>query len=114
MLSPSCENGALSRLSNTQPEPNASCVAHAVSRTLTTNHPSPAGARPAGVSCNWASVIAPPLVTPVVSLTPSFRSGGDDGIGQHLQRREPEWAGRRRPCGGLGRNHDVHLRPGPR
>src|SRR5438132_4096740 len=69
MLIPSCGNGALSRPSNTQPEPNASCVTHLVSRTLTTNHPSPAGSKPPGVSCSWASsVIHPPLVGPLVSL----------------------------------------------
>ena len=54
MLMPNCGNHA-SRLSNTHPEPNVSDVIHSVSRTFTTNQPSPVGARPAPESSSCAS-----------------------------------------------------------
>src|SRR5919206_2528952 len=74
MLIPSSGNGAFSRLSKTHPEPNASCVIHAVSRTLTTNQPSPAGSKPENVSCSCASSVTPLLSSgPVVSLSPLTR-----------------------------------------
>src|SRR5438477_6069480 len=54
MLMPSCGNRQAS-VSKPTPEPNAGDVHHSASRTLTTNQPSPAGARPDPPSSRGAS-----------------------------------------------------------
>src|SRR5688572_15302715 len=54
---PNCRNQN-SWLSNPHPEPNVFDVHHSASRTLTTNQPSPAGARPEPKSSSRASGIA--------------------------------------------------------
>ena len=57
MLMPSSGKCAVSRLSKTQPAPNAWWVIQFVSRTFTTNQPSPAGSSPPSTSFSAASSI---------------------------------------------------------
>src|ERR1051325_3975859 len=60
MLISTPRNRAPSRPSKTQPEPNAWWVIQAVSRTLTTNQPSPAGFRPDSPCSRCASFVIVP------------------------------------------------------
>src|SRR4051794_35901910 len=84
MLMPSCANEA-SPLSNTQPEPNWSVVTHSVSRTLTTNQPSPDGESPAPASSSRASGIARVYPAPRAAIQALSARAAPDDHGTHLE-----------------------------
>src|SRR3954453_12243159 len=111
MLIPSCGNGAASPFSKTQPEPNAWCVAQTVSRTLTTNQPSPAGRKPDCVSSSCASSVMP-------LLSSSVRTQGVDQqheVGQHerAERRSHEAADGGERCAPPGPDRRAAARDEP-
>src|SRR5262245_6246330 len=90
MLTPTSRNGD-SWLSKRHAEPNAACVLHSVSRTLTTNQPGVAGTRPDGpASSRASSTMLPPSLWAPNDRGP--RSLGEEEVPGSADRGEAQLA----------------------
>src|SRR5579862_6259920 len=105
---PSSGNAAVLRFSKMHPDPNASWTPQAVSPTLTTNHPAPAGTSPASVCSSFASsTIGSPLAVGS-TLDRLGAAGLETGqAGDRGATRRPEL--RSRMADTVERQHDLRL-----